>query len=280
MKAGKLALAIAVCAAAANARDWPDSGGWNVFELSRGCAVHQEFEGKGDTELLLSLDTDQEVIVLVSNSNWSVKDGEKFEVDWLLNGVSYTGNSVGSTSTDGKKGFGGKFDAKFLNDFSAASGLRMMREGTLIDNLSLSGTSVAVPMLKRCVAAKAAQDAADYKRDHQFDHIPTDPFAKPTAGGAMQATEASTDGSLIAGFYGRDSYPPAALRDGAEGNVRVRLNVDPDGRVKDCVVTSSSGNSALDDTTCRIARSRVRISQQQLNGRTSIEQTVRWSLSQ
>jgi periplasmic protein TonB len=37
-----------------------------------------------------------------------------------------------------------------------------------------------------------------------------------------------------------------------------RLTIGTDGRVSDCSVTTSSGNSALDTTTCRIAKSRVR----------------------
>ncbi len=59
-------------------------------------------------------------------------------------------------------------------------------------------------------------------------------------------------------FFGRDNYPPAALRAGAQGRVRATLTVGTDGRVSNCNVTSSSGNSDLDSTTCRIARSRVR----------------------
>ena len=34
--------------------------------------------------------------------------------------------------------------------------------------------------------------------------------------------------------------------------------VGPDGRVQNCTVTSSSGSSALDNSTCRIMRSRAR----------------------
>lgn len=59
-------------------------------------------------------------------------------------------------------------------------------------------------------------------------------------------------------FFGDDAYPPAAIRAQAQGRVVARLTVGIDGRVSDCQVTASSGNSDLDSTTCRIARSRVR----------------------
>ena len=61
-------------------------------------------------------------------------------------------------------------------------------------------------------------------------------------------------------FFGNDAYPSEAIRAGAQGRVVARLTVGTDGRVSGCVVTTSSGNSSLDDTTCRIARSRVRFS--------------------
>jgi protein TonB len=59
-------------------------------------------------------------------------------------------------------------------------------------------------------------------------------------------------------FFGPDAYPPAAIRAEAQGRVVAALTVGADGRVSGCTVTSSSGNSDLDDATCRIARSKVR----------------------
>lgn len=59
-------------------------------------------------------------------------------------------------------------------------------------------------------------------------------------------------------YFSSDNYPPSALRAGAQGRVVASLSVGTDGRVTACTVTSSSGNSDLDDTTCRIARSRIR----------------------
>lgn len=51
----------------------------------------------------------------------------------------------------------------------------------------------------------------------------------------------------------KDDYPPAALRAGAEGRTVARLAISAQGRVTDCVVTSSSGNADLDAATCRAA---------------------------
>lgn len=59
-------------------------------------------------------------------------------------------------------------------------------------------------------------------------------------------------------FFGADAYPASAQRAEAQGRVVAALTIGTDGRVTGCTVTSSSGNSDLDDATCRISRSKVR----------------------
>jgi protein TonB len=53
-------------------------------------------------------------------------------------------------------------------------------------------------------------------------------------------------------------YPLAARKARAEGIVYVRISVGRDGRVSQCEVTRSSGNSDLDATTCRLVERRFR----------------------
>lgn len=59
-------------------------------------------------------------------------------------------------------------------------------------------------------------------------------------------------------WVSNDDYPSRAIREEAQGTVRFTLTVGPDGRVSDCTVTGSSGNSTLDDTACRLLRQRAR----------------------
>ncbi len=61
-------------------------------------------------------------------------------------------------------------------------------------------------------------------------------------------------------YFGADNYPPSAIRAEEEGRVVAKLTVGTDVRVMDCVVTTSSNSAALDQATCRIAKSRVRFS--------------------
>lgn len=85
------------------------------------------------------------------------------------------------------------------------------------------------------------------------------------------------------GSYVSDAdYPAAALRSEEQGATRFRLTVGPDGRVKDCVVTGSSGSSSLDATTCRLMKSRARFTPARDSNDNpvgdTVSNTIRWVL--
>ena len=69
---------------------------------------------------------------------------------------------------------------------------------------------------------------------------------------------ATSDAEQIAGSIGDEDYPRAALVDRAQGVVRFAFTVFPDGRIGNCRIARSSGNRALDATTCRLAVQRFR----------------------
>jgi TonB family protein len=62
----------------------------------------------------------------------------------------------------------------------------------------------------------------------------------------------------LASYVSDADYPPEAIIQGEEGLVAFRLDVEPDGSVKRCEITSSSGSAALDEATCRIMIERPR----------------------
>jgi TonB family protein len=53
-------------------------------------------------------------------------------------------------------------------------------------------------------------------------------------------------------------YPVRSLHDEEEGTAGFRLTVGPDGQVKDCVITASSGYASLDLSTCSNVTRRAR----------------------
>jgi protein TonB len=76
-------------------------------------------------------------------------------------------------------------------------------------------------------------------------------------------------------FTPRD-YPREASRAGAEGITVARLTIGTDGRVSQCIVRASSGNEALDRTTCGIILQRFRFEPAR-NGRGEVvPDTVEW----
>lgn len=62
----------------------------------------------------------------------------------------------------------------------------------------------------------------------------------------------------IKGRLKDSDYPAQAGDAGIGGTVSVRYHVEVNGRVTGCMVTRSSGNAALDDTTCRLIEKRFR----------------------
>ncbi len=91
--------------------------------------------------------------------------------------------------------------------------------------------------------------------------VPAPPAAPPAPPAPPPKPVVSQRAGLkgdVSRFFGSDAYPPAAIRAEAQGRVVASLTVGPDGKVTGCTVTTSSGNSDLDDATCRISRSKVR----------------------
>lgn len=63
---------------------------------------------------------------------------------------------------------------------------------------------------------------------------------------------------LKSGRIKDSDYPRSALQAGASGTVGLLFTVGVTGRVTRCTVTHSSGNAALDETTCRLIQERFR----------------------
>lgn len=82
-------------------------------------------------------------------------------------------------------------------------------------------------------------------------------FGSGTGGGGGGLGR-GTPARFLSGHIGRDDYPASAVRVRGTGTVYLRFTVAPSGRVSDCDVTRSSGNAALDETTCRLIIRRFR----------------------
>lgn len=76
------------------------------------------------------------------------------------------------------------------------------------------------------------------------------------AGGSGNGTGGGTRPVWRSGTIRDSDYPKAASRAKIGGEVEVRFTIQPTGRVTACRVTRSSGDPALDSTTCRLIEER------------------------
>ncbi len=84
------------------------------------------------------------------------------------------------------------------------------------------------------------------------------PTVDPPAPPKAKKVEPARARANLASYVSDEDYPSSAARNEESGTTRFKLAVGPDGRVKECTVTSSSGSSALDSTTCRLMKQRAR----------------------
>lgn len=95
-------------------------------------------------------------------------------------------------------------------------------------------------------------------------------------GGGGDGGGGGTPARLLKGAIRARDYPGEARRMKAEGSVTVRFTVDVDGRVRNCTVAQSSGNAALDATTCRLIAARFRYAPARDAARRPIVQERGW----
>jgi len=78
------------------------------------------------------------------------------------------------------------------------------------------------------------------------------------AGGAGSGTGGGTRAVWRSGTIEDDDYPREARRAHIGGVVEVRFTIEASGRASGCRVSRSSGDAALDSTTCRLIETRFR----------------------
>lgn len=87
---------------------------------------------------------------------------------------------------------------------------------------------------------------------------PPAPVAPPPPPPPPRKVEPAKARANLPSLFSDDDYPSSALSREESGTTGFRLEIGANGRVTNCTVTSSSGSSALDSTTCRLLRSRAR----------------------
>lgn len=185
-----LVAGLACVASAADAADYRarEVGGWNISAADDGeaCIMSLDYEGEGETSLIFSLKLDGDNLLAMMNYNWSIKEGEKLDLEYRLSNGTYEKHPSFGFASGGKKGFGTQFENKFSDYLAQSKYLHVYRDGKVVDNVSLTGTGVAVAELRRCLGIIRANDAAEAREKARFSHIPLDPFATPSEVGKKE----------------------------------------------------------------------------------------------
>ena len=113
------------------------------------------------------------------------------------------------------------------------------------------------------------------------DPVPPAPPRPPAPPPPRISQAAQAKGSLTS-LFSTDDYPQSAIRNEEQGTTAVRLTIGTDGRVTGCDISSSSGSSSLDSTTCSVIKRRARFTAaKDQNGQPiqgTFSQRIRWEL--
>lgn len=114
------------------------------------------------------------------------------------------------------------------------------------------------------------------------DPRPAPPPPPPPPPAAPKISKAAGAKGDPASWVSQDDYPPRALREEREGTSAIAWDINEQGRVENCRVTSSSGSPDLDDAACRAITRRGRyqpaVDQDGNPIRSTQSRRVRWTI--
>lgn len=229
------------------------TAGWTIIGDDESCGMYMQFEGPGETQMLFLKYPDGHFGASVLNYNWTAVEGSDYKIRYTLNSSSYNTEHSKGTKSDGASGFISFFNKELESDLVKGSSLHIYLDDTLVDRLSLAGTSAAIAMVNRCLVGVSTKIAAAEREKRRWSDIPKDPFASSTRTNSAPLPRGSP-----AAWASTNDYPTKALREHREGRVAVTLSVGADGRVLACKVDESSGSPDLDEATCSNFQRRAR----------------------
>lgn len=175
--------------AAAQDGDLVNINGWSVYSSWNQCTLSTTFEGPGSTRFFLLTEPDEPSVLSISNSQWqSIEDKKPYPAVMFFDGKGVEAKLTGLNEKDGAFEPGFTLYARsedtdwLLDQLARSKNLSFYREGTLIDSLSLGGSSAAVAELRRCLSSSKhaieASEAANREYDRRWKRLTGDPFAE------------------------------------------------------------------------------------------------------
>lgn len=152
-------------------------GDWEVFRDSKSCGMTRSYDGVGDTEMMVIKYAAGNIRIMITNTEWSAKQDERYDVSFVVNGATYGGARAIGTAERGRAGFVSTFVGKFAEDFAEGSLLQVLLAGKEIERLSLAGSGAALALVDQCLAPVRSELAAAERERAKRAKLPRDPFA-------------------------------------------------------------------------------------------------------
>lgn len=172
------AVAIAILPHAAHAAEIIGTrSGWEVFRNSKSCGMTRDYEVPGETQMTVLKYPAGDIRIMITNTGWSAKQGESYDISYRLNGAAYGGAKAAGTSDRTRNGFVSTFVAGFGKDFARGNLLQVFLSGNEIERLPLKGTAAAMALVDQCLVKVRASISAAEGENEERAKLPKDPFA-------------------------------------------------------------------------------------------------------
>lgn len=243
----------------AAAGDWPNSGPFEVIEVSDACAIVGEFsfEGRANVELSMLAEADQVLIALTSRGWSRPADGIEMSYAFFLGQTaeprSFVGLASGLTRDQDHHGFYANFDSSILEAFAVSDSLLVAKGGAPVTQIDLRGSAMAVQTLKRCNAAVQRPIDQHQSAAAKWSYIDPDPFAL----GTRSPADPWTPVWLTPPSVTPSDYPSAAKGRLASGSARVECEETDSGAPRACTLISQSSPGFGDAAIRVVMRARV-----------------------
>lgn len=233
-------LCLSLLPISAAARDYGTVAGWQMAASGNSCGLYSRSAGTGEIILLKNLSG--QVHIQVTNEFWRNDDGSG--INFAIDGRRWNGRfGIAPAKTKNGVGYIAAFDRAIVPLLRKGRQLQVRRGAVTMGTYSLSGSAAALNRIEFCLKDLRSEGPAPLMTAAAVAKRAITPPKPKNAGGD---------------WFRQSDYPSALQRQGIEGTVFFRLTIDRRGRVKNCVVTRSSGHAELDISSCKAATKRAR----------------------
>jgi protein TonB len=224
---------------------WAKVGEWEVGPFKIGfCSAARVYPG--GTRVSVSSHSSGYAGLSVLNRAWSMRTSGPYRLRLIQGGRARDFAAEADPYSHGL-GRSSESGEALLAQLAAGGAVEVIHpDGALLERVDLGGPGPALALLGRCI--REAATAANFQSV-------APPPPPPPAGVTPRPAQPQVP---LHRLFSNEDYPAEAIRAREEGNVGFRLTVGNDGRVTNCVITSSSGSAILDAATCRLTRARAR----------------------